>query len=47
MKAKYPDAALDVILKLGAEASFKKPASTSTAAKKAPAADTAAKTPAK
>jgi glyoxylase-like metal-dependent hydrolase (beta-lactamase superfamily II) len=26
MKAKYPDAALDIVLKLGAESSFKKPA---------------------
>ena len=28
LKAKYPDAALDVILKIGAEASFKKPGTT-------------------
>ena len=26
VKAKYPDAALDVILKIGSEAGFKKPA---------------------
>lgn len=33
MKAKYPDAALDTILKLGAEAAFKKPAKSPAAAK--------------
>ncbi len=47
MKAKYPDAALDVILKLGAEASFKKPATSDAAGKKAPGADAGAKKPAK
>ena len=42
MKAKYPDAALDVILKIGSEAAFKKPE-----AKKSPVKDKAAAAPAK
>jgi len=37
MKAKYPDAALDVILKLGSEASFKKPAKSEKKAEPTPA----------
>jgi glyoxylase-like metal-dependent hydrolase (beta-lactamase superfamily II) len=53
MKAKYPDVALDVILKLGAEASFKKladpakKASSTDPAKKAAGTDPSAKKPAK
>jgi hypothetical protein len=37
MKAKYPDAALDIILKIGSEAAFKKPEKPA-ATEKAPAA---------
>jgi glyoxylase-like metal-dependent hydrolase (beta-lactamase superfamily II) len=47
LKAKYPDVALDVILKLGSEASFKKATGPDAAAKKSAGTDPSAKKPAK